>query len=162
MEGVAGFIERAAEPAEIAEIRDELSAGGYLGKPANRGAKPKKTKAASPLSFRTADGRLVRVGRNNRQNDSLTAGAEKNDIWFHIKGFHGGLCGLFSLCLCTAAAMLAAYYSEKRGASNVGVDYTRVRHLKKPGGSAPGFVTYEKYFTAYVNAEMPALEGRVR
>lgn len=168
LEGVAGFIERAAEPAEIAEIRDELSAGGYLGKPANRGAKPKKTKAASPLSFRTADGRLVRVGRNNRQNDSLTAGAEKNDIWFHIKGFHGshvilsGAGGEPTDGDYTAAAMLAAYYSEKRGASNVGVDYTRVRHLKKPGGSAPGFVTYEKYFTAYVNAEMPALEGRVR
>ncbi len=168
LEGVRGFIERAAEPSEIAEIREELSAGGYLGKPASRGAKPKKAKAASPLSFRTADGRQVRVGRNNRQNDALTAGAEKNDIWFHIKGFHGshvilsGEGGEPTDADYTAAAMLAAYYSEKRGASNVGVDYTRVRYLKKPGGSAPGFVTYEKYYTAYVNAEMPAVEGKGR
>jgi len=108
------------------------------------------------------------VGRNNRQNDTLTAGAEKNDIWFHIKGFHGshvilsGEGGEPADADYTAAAMLAAYYSEKRGASNVGVDYTRVRYLKKPGGSAPGFVTYEKYYTAYVNAEMPALEGKGR
>ena len=51
--------------------------------------------------------------------------------------------------------MIAAYYSEKRGSKNVEVDYTRVRALKKPSGSAPGFVTYEKYYSAVVDAELP-------
>jgi predicted ribosome quality control (RQC) complex YloA/Tae2 family protein len=53
------------------------------------------------------------------------------------------------------ALMLAAYYSEKRGSQNVEVDYTRVRNLKKPSGSAPGFVTYEKYWSAVVDAINP-------
>ena len=53
------------------------------------------------------------------------------------------------------ALMLAAYYSEKRGSRNVEVDYTRVRNLKKPSGSAPGFVTYEKYYSAVVDAVNP-------
>ena len=51
--------------------------------------------------------------------------------------------------------MLAAYYSEKRGSANVEVDYTRVRNLKKPAGSPLGFVTYEKYYSAVVDAVLP-------
>ena len=55
----------------------------------------------------------------------------------------------------TEAAMLAAFYSEKRGSRNVEVDYTRVRYLRKPGGSAPGFVTYETYYSAVVDSVNP-------
>ncbi|MBR4798761.1 MAG: DUF814 domain-containing protein, partial [Clostridia bacterium] len=162
LEGVLGFIERAASPAELAEIRAELAEGGFIKeKPGASGANKKKSPAAKPLSFTTTDGLTVRVGRNNRQNDALTASAARSDIWFHIKGFHGSH-AVLSVGESeptdrdyTEAAMLAAYYSEKRGSDNVGVDYTRVRCLKKPNGSAPGFVTYEKYFTAYVDAKNP-------
>ena len=55
----------------------------------------------------------------------------------------------------TEAAMLAAFYSEKRGSRNGEVDYTRVKYLRKPGGSAPGFVTYETYYSAVVDAVNP-------
>ncbi len=161
LSGVLGFIERAASPQELAEIKQELIEGGYIADKSQNGKK-KKTPAAKPLSFTTTDGLLVRVGRNNRQNDYLTGGAEKNELWFHIKGFHGS-----HVILTpngneeptdrdyTEAAMLAAYYSEKRGSRNVEVDYTRVRCLKKPSGSAPGFVTYEKYWSAVVDAINP-------
>ena len=159
LEGVLGFIDRAATPAELAEIRAELAEGGFVSHAP--GAQKKKSPAAKPLSFTTTDGLTVRVGRNNKQNDALTASASRNDLWFHIKGFHGSHVVLTVGDTeptdrdYTESAMLAAYYSEKRGSDNVGVDYTRVRCLRKPNGSAPGFVTYEKYFTAYVDAKKP-------
>jgi predicted ribosome quality control (RQC) complex YloA/Tae2 family protein len=164
LESVLSFIDRAANPQELAEIKTELAEGGYIaGK--NAVGKKKKTPAAKPLSFKTTDGLTVRVGRNNRQNDALTGSADRNDIWFHIKGFHG------SHVILTPdgnneptdrdyneALMLAAYFSEKRGSRNVEVDYTRVRNLKKPNGSALGFVTYEKYYSAVVDAVMPDIK----
>ncbi|MBR6783454.1 MAG: NFACT family protein [Clostridia bacterium] len=161
LSGVLGFIERAASPQELQEIKQELIDGGYIADKSQNGKK-KKTPAAKPLSFTTTDGLLVRVGRNNRQNDYLTGGADRNDLWFHIKGFHGSHVILTPNGSeeptdrdYTEAAMLAAYYSEKRGSRNVEVDYTRVRCLKKPAGSAPGFVTYEKYWSAVVDAVNP-------
>lgn len=161
LSGVLGFIERAASPQELSEIKQELIDGGYIADKSQSGKK-KKTPAAKPLSFKTTDGLLVRVGRNNRQNDYLTGNADRNELWFHIKGFHGSHVILTpngneepSDRDYTEAAMLAAYYSEKRGSRNVEVDYTRVRCLKKPAGSAPGFVTYEKYWSAVVDAVNP-------
>ena len=161
LESVLSFIDRAANPQELAEIKTELAEGGYLSDK-SKGAKKKKTPAAKPLSFTTTDGLLVRVGRNNKQNDQLTGSADRNELWFHIKGFHG------SHVILTPngneeptdrdyneALMLAAYYSEKRGSRNVEVDYTRVRNLKKPSGSALGFITYEKYYSAVVDAVNP-------
>ena len=161
LKSVLSFIDRAANPQELAEIKQELAEGGYLSDKGITGKK-KKTPASKPLSFTTTDGLLVRVGRNNRQNDALTGGAERNEIWFHIKGFHGSHVILTpngneepSDRDYNEALMLAAYYSEKRGSRNVEVDYTRVRNLKKPSGSAPGFVTYEKYYSAVVDAVNP-------
>ncbi len=160
--GVLGFIERAASPSELSEIKTELAEGGYLSDKSISANKKKKTPAAKPLAFTTTDGLLLRVGRNNRQNDALTGNADRNELWFHIKGFHGSHVILTpngseepSDRDYTEAAMIAAYYSEKRGSRNVEVDYTRVRCLKKPSGSAPGFVTYEKYYSAVVDAVNP-------
>ena len=162
LESVLSFIDRAASPQELAEIKQELAEGGYIADKSPIAAKKKKTAASKPLSFTTTDGLLVRVGRNNRQNDALTGSADRNELWFHIKGFHGSHVILTpngteepSDLDYTQAAMLAAYFSEKRGSKNVEVDYTRVRCLKKPSGSAPGFVTYEKYYSAVVDALNP-------
>ncbi len=161
LESVLSFIDRAANPQELAEIKAELAEGGYIADK-SVGNKKKKTQAAKPLVLKTTDGLTLRVGRNNRQNDALTGGAERHELWFHIKGFHGSHVILTpngseepSDRDYTEAAMVAAYYSEKRGSRNVEVDYTHVRCLKKPSGSAPGFVTYEKYWSAVVDAELP-------
>lgn len=170
LEGVLGFIARAGSPQELAEIKAELAEGGFINDRDSRGSRKnmrqkKKAPVSKPLLFTANSGLLIRVGRNNKQNDLLTASASKNDLWFHIKGFHGS-----HVVLSvdgkepedgdyTAAASLAAYYSEKRGSKNVEVDYTRVRYLKKPNGSAPGFVTYEKYWSAVVDAVNPFEES---
>ena len=55
------------------------------------------------------------------------------------------------------AASLAAYYSQGREAGKIPVDYTQVRHVKKPSGALPGAVIYTDYAT--ITAE--ASEGLV-
>ena len=61
----------------------------------------------------------------------------------------------------TQAAMLAAYYSSKRGGVNVEVDYTQVKNVKKPAGSAPGFVVYSQNYSAIVTPD-PDEAARLR
>jgi len=53
----------------------------------------------------------------------------------------------------TQAAMIAAYYSSKRDGQNVEVDYTLVKNIKKPAGSAPGFVIYGSNYSAVVTPD---------
>ena len=48
------------------------------------------------------------------------------------------------------AAELAAYYSKGRGGSQVPVDYTQIKNVKKPNGAKPGMVIYDSYNTVYV------------
>jgi predicted ribosome quality control (RQC) complex YloA/Tae2 family protein len=58
----------------------------------------------------------------------------------------------------TEGAQLAAYYSQAREGSNVPVDYTEVRYVKKPAGARPGMVIYTTYSTAYVTPEATLAE----
>ena len=159
LESVLDFITRSTNVNELSEIRKELVVTGYIADRAK--GKKQRTPVLKPLAFTTSGGFAVRVGKNNRDNDSITSSADKLDIWFHIKGFHGSHTVLYtegrepSATDYTEAAMIAAYHSEKRGSENIGVDYTQIRYLKKPNGSPPGFVTYEKYWTAFVDAVMP-------
>jgi len=48
-------------------------------------------------------------------------------------------------------ARLAAYYSKAKNSSNVPIDYTQIRYVNKPRGSAPGFVIYKNFHTLYVD-----------
>lgn len=51
------------------------------------------------------------------------------------------------------AAQLAAYFSKARSSSSVPVDFTQIRHVKKPSGAKPGYVIYENQQTVYVTPE---------
>ena len=51
------------------------------------------------------------------------------------------------------AAMLSAYYSKARNSSSVPVDYTEIRHVKKPSGAKPGFVIYFEQKTIYITPD---------
>ena len=154
--GVRDFLSLAESESDILEIREELYRAGYAAK--MRGYTPDKKQKISPYKFKTSGGFVVVVGRNNTQNDNITLHiADKNDIWFHTKGFPGS----HAVLLCegeepgdsdyTEAASLAALYSKATG-DNIAVDYTRVKNIKKPQGSKPGFVIYKTNYTAYVSA----------
>ena len=154
---------RAETERDFAELRQELTVAGLCGdrrapKNGKKGGRPLPSK---PLAFTLTSGRTVRVGKNNLQNDALTFGADKTDIWFHVKGFPGSHAVLFTDGAeptdldYTESAMLAAYHSKASGGVNVQVDYTPVRYVKKPAGAKPGFVVYDRYFTAVVRAALP-------
>lgn len=115
-----------------------------------------KSGIGEPLKFEV-DGFTVLVGKNNRQNDYLTTKvANENDIWLHVKNFHGS-----HVILKTAnkvpsqetinkCASLAKEHSKASQSSNVPVDYTFVKYVKKPSGSKPGMVIYTHEQTVIV------------
>ncbi|MBQ9598241.1 MAG: fibronectin/fibrinogen-binding protein, partial [Clostridia bacterium] len=53
------------------------------------------------------------------------------------------------------AAEIAAYYSKARSSSQVPVDYTAIKNVKKPSGAKPGMVIYDNYNTIYVTPKEP-------
>ncbi len=158
LDTVKGFLERSQNEDDLVEIRDELYRSGYSSR--MKGYQPSKKIKSRPIELRTSGGFLVLVGRNNTQNDYLTfKQAEKNDIWFHTKDIPGSHCILVtegeepSEKDYTEAAAIAAYFSQATG-DMVAVDYTRVKNIKKPTGSKPGFVTYKTNYTAFVRRDM--------
>ena len=108
-----------------------------------------------PLKY-NINGFDVFVGKNNKQNDSLTKGASKEDLWFHTQDIHGSHVILKStgkmvdedtLYKC---AKLAANHSKAKHSSNIPVDYCYIKYVKKPSYAKPGMVTYTNYKTIFV------------
>ncbi|MBP3583823.1 MAG: NFACT family protein [Clostridia bacterium] len=154
LSSVRDALSRAECEQDVLEIRDELYRSGYASR--LRGYKPDKQKKIAPKEFLTTDGKTVLVGRNNTQNDYLTFKlSDKGDIWFHVKDMPGSHVILVTEGEeptdrdYTEAAELAAYHSTATG-EGVEVDYTRVKNVKKPQGSKPGYVIYKTNYTAYV------------
>ena len=144
-----------AEPNELADIRDELIDQGYLKKQKQDKKKRSNNASAKPREYKTVEGNRILVGRNNKQNDQLTLRqANKNHYWFHTKDIPGSHVILEtndpSEAEITQAAELAAAYSKYSQSNNVPVDYTQVKHVKKPNGSKPGFVNYFEQKTIFV------------
>ena len=159
LEGQLDNLGKCAGDAELSELVEELREQGYLKR--EKGAKKtKKQEASKPMCFQASDGcARIYVGKNNRQNDTLTLRfAEGEDIWMHTKNIPGS----HVIIKCNGepsdqtlheAAMLAAYYSRARGGANVPVDYTPRKYVKKPAGAKPGMVIYSTNRTAYVTPE---------
>ncbi len=153
-------LSRAETERELQEIRAELSSAGFL--KSKTGTKNKKNAPLPPLEFEAPDGFKVYVGRNNIQNDNLSfKKASKNDIWFHAQKAPGSHVVLSlegreaTNKAMEFAASTAAYFSSVKDRGMVEVDYTKVRNLKKPPASNPGFVIYHIYNTVYVKAVNP-------
>lgn len=157
-ESVLESIERCSSIAEIGEIREELYEAGYIRRPAQKGIRKKET--PKPLEFMSAEGYRILVGKNNTQNDYLTTRlASKNDLWFHTKDIPGS----HVIVMCEGkevsdqtilqAATLAAKNSKAKDSSQVPVDYTPVKFVKKPNGAKAGMVIYTTNKTVYINPE---------
>ncbi|MBE6786885.1 MAG: fibronectin/fibrinogen-binding protein [Ruminococcaceae bacterium] len=152
---VLDSIERATELADIAQIREELSEGGYI-KTQNTAKKQKHTQNQFK-EYESQEGYKILVGKNNKQNDILTTSlASKQDLWFHVKNIAGShvvvFCGGNEVSQETIlkAATLAAENSKARNSSNVAVDYTPIKYVKKPHGAKAGMVIYTTNKTIYV------------
>ncbi|MGM9925317.1 MAG: NFACT family protein [Bacillus sp. (in: firmicutes)] len=147
-----------AEPKDIEEMREELQEGGYLKQRHKKGNKKKKDTKPVLDEYISTDGETILVGKNNKQNEYLTNKlSSRDDLWFHTKDIPGSHVVIRSQNpserTIHEAAMLAAFYSKAKNSSGVPVDYTQIRHVKKPRGSKPGFVTYDNQNTLYVTPD---------
>lgn len=150
-------VEQANGEAALNEIRQELKSAGYL---KSYKQKDKKQKPADFMRYKSSDGFLILVGRNNLQNDKLTMKtARGKDMWFHTKDAPGSHVVVMSegkeipLATQNEAAMLAVYHSSQRSAPKTAIDYTEVRNIKKTNDLKPGMVIYDHYETAYITVD---------
>lgn len=164
LETVLESLMRAENPADVAEIKDELASGGYIHKTKNK--KDKLVKKNAPMEFVSSDGFTILVGRNNKQNDNLTIKtAFSTDIWLHTKTIPGSHTIIrtkeqkdIPQTTVKEAAAIAAYFSKARESSQVPVDFTLVKNVKKPSGAKPGLVIYDNYNTIYVTPDEKVIE----
>lgn len=154
LEGVMVAINSSSLSAEMNEIRQELITEGYVKE--NVKKRVKINEKSEPIRIVAPGGTVIIAGKNNRQNDFITFKlAGPDDLWLHTKDIPGSHVIMrigkeepldSDLVI---AAQLAAYFSKARQSSNVPVDYTRRRFVKKPAGAKPGFVIYTNQNTIY-------------
>jgi len=153
-----------ATPSDIEEIREELQEQGYIRqRGAGKGERKKKQDRPALLCYTSSEGIPIFVGKNNTQNDYVTNRlGQPNDTWLHTKDIPGShvliRAAEYGERTLHEAAMLAAYYSKARESSGVPVDYTRIRHVRKPSGAKPGFVIYEGQRTLFVTPDEAAVK----
>lgn len=153
LEGQMDNLGKCQEESELFELRAELEKFGYV--KANRSRRQmKQLPPSQPMKFTAPSGRAILVGKNNLQNDKLTATAQPNEVWLHAKDMPGSHVIIVGEApddeTIAYAARLAAAYSKGKASSRVPVDYTLRRYVKKPGGAKPGFVIYTNQRTLFV------------
>lgn len=162
VDSVFDSLTRAVTESDISQLRAELAEEGYIKFSRNKGKPPK---ALPPFQFISSDGFEIRVGRNNKQNDKLTCkDSEKTDIWLHTKNITGS----HTVISCHGehppqstvmeAAVIAAYHSKGKNSSQVPVDYTLIKNVKKPAGAKPGKVIFTDNRTLYVTPDGELVE----
>ena len=153
LESQALYLERAKTYPEVEEIRRVLEELGYIRKKRRKKGiqKPKK------LKFVSSDGFEIYVGRNSIDNDYLTRKfAGKDDLWIHTKDIPSSHViirtenGYYSQEALELGCRLCVYYSQAKTSSNVPVDYTYIKYVKKPAGMKEGKVIYTDYETVQV------------
>ncbi len=149
-------IRKCTEIEEFNEIKEELIENGYLKAQGRKKQSKKKDTVSQPMKY-LYDGVEIYVGKNNKQNEYLTTRfAAKTDLWLHVKDIPGSHVIIKKDAdkvddnLLQTAALLAAYYSKGKDSSNIPVDYTAVKYVKKTKGAKTGMVIYTDQKTLYV------------
>ncbi|MFA6808489.1 MAG: NFACT RNA binding domain-containing protein, partial [Eubacteriales bacterium] len=176
-------IDQASNTEELKEIHNELIEQHYLkGKQPeislkskakinpNKIPKAKKRQPeeqSRPHIYYSKTNCKVIVGRNNKQNDKMTwRESAPGDMWLHVKEIPGSHV-IVPLKneeefpddeTLLDAATLAIYFSQARGSSNVAVDYTHVKQIKKPNGAKPGMVVYEQNWSLYLTPKQEDID----
>lgn len=155
LEQILDSIDKVTETSEIEEIKDELRDLNLIKK---RNKKSIKTKLSKPHHYLTSSGVDVYVGKNNKQNDNLTLKtANKEDYFLHAKDIPGSHVILRNDNITEKdileAAFLAAYYSKGSNESNLDVDCTKKKNVKKSKQAKPGMVYYDNFKTYNINLD---------
>lgn len=149
---------------DIDEIREELIQQGYLRERSGKNKKKKKNDRPTLHVYTSSEGIEIYVGKNNLQNEYVTNRlASHNDTWLHTKDIPGSHVVIRSASYGEAtlneAAQLAAYFSQAKESSSVPVDYTLIKHVRKPNGAKPGFVIYEQQRTLFVTPDVALIKS---
>ena len=160
LQSIVNSLATAENAEDLDDIRREMGEYGYMKPISPKKKKERKEDKSSPRIFRSSDGYLLYVGKNNYQNEIVSFQiAEGKDFWFHVKGSAGSHViaktegkSLEELPdrLFEEAAELAAYFSSEKENAKVEVDYTERKNLKKVVGGAPGFVIYHQNYSILV------------
>ncbi len=171
IESIVYELENSSTIDELTSIYEEISENNIFKEKYSKTNNSKKSKikkskltknkevSFNPIKY-NIDGYIVLVGRNNKENDFLTLKyANKNDLWFHTKDFHGSHTILKidnnlpypDSNILVSVAKIAAQHSKAKNSSNVPVDYCEVKFVKKPSGARPGMVIYTNNKTLNVN-----------
>ena len=161
LESISTSLDIALSEDDLLQIKEELMEYGYI----KRKRTDKKAKIKSkPFHYRSSDGYDIYVGKNNYQNDELTFKfATGNDWWFHAKGMAGSHVIVKSNNeelpdrVFEEAGKLAGYYSKGRDSDKIEIDYLQKKNVKKPNGSAPGFVVYYTNYSLTIHPDISGL-----
>ncbi len=168
LETIIYEIEIAKTIAEIDEIYSEIQNDNinlkykkqknFSNKKVKNNLKNKKDNQIGEILKFNIDGFTVLVGKNNKQNDYITLKLANNeDIWFHVKDFPGSHVVLRtenkipSQDTINKCANLAKKYSKVNQSSNISVDYTYIKYVKKQNKAKPGMVIYTNNKTVMVH-----------
>lgn len=120
-------------------------------KPQAQKSSKKPAKRLPYRIFTSSDNIPLWVGRSAKDNDMLTLHhARGKEWWFHVQDGAGSHVVVKSSedalpsATMLEAAMLAAHFSSHKNDPNPEVYYTRIRHIRKPKGLAPGKVLIEQ------------------
>lgn len=162
LESIQTALDIAVSAEDLVQIRQELAEYGFIRKGS---ARSKHTAKSKPFHYISSDGYDIYVGKNNYQNDELTFKlATGNDWWFHAKGIPGSHVLVKSRNeelpdrVFEEAGRLAGYYSKGRDSDKIEIDYLQKKNVKKPNGSAPGFVVYYTNYSLTIHPDISGLE----
>ena len=162
LESVRTALDIARSEEDLAEIKEELIAAGYMKR---KFTKKKQRIKNKPLHYISSDGYDMYVGKNNFQNEELTFHfANGNDWWFHAKQAPGSHVIVKTRgeelpdSTFEEAGRLAAYYSSMRNADKIEIDYIEKKHVKKPTGGKPGFVVYYTNYSLIIDSDISEIK----
>jgi predicted ribosome quality control (RQC) complex YloA/Tae2 family protein len=147
-------VNQASSQNDLEEISKEMENSGIL---------PKKNKKAvktisKPRRYEV-DGYVVLIGKNNVQNDELVKNSDGGYTWLHTQKIHGSHTVIqgknVPIETIEKVARYSAFFSKASLSSNVPVDYTLIKYVKKPSGAMPGKVIYTNQQTVYVTPQNP-------
>lgn len=162
LESIATSLDIALNEDDLVQIKEELTEYGYIRR---KGHEKRQKIKSRPFHYRSSDGFDIYIGKNNYQNEELTFKfANGGDWWFHAKKMPGS-----HVVVKTngqelpdrtfeEAAMLAGYYSQGRDAEKLEIDYLQRKNVKKPNGSAPGFVVYYTNYSMAIHPDIAGIE----